>query len=101
MLPPISRAAIKVPGGVESPPGDFGLEDGALRGIAALAISDADVEHLERRIASPKGQVAMLDGRCWNPLSVLVAEAPWSAAEWAVALLFVELLQAQPGRHPR
>ena len=27
--------------------------------------------------------------------------APWSAAEWAVALLFVELLQAQPGRHPR
>ena len=26
-----------------------------------------------------------------------VAEAPWSAAEWAVALRFVELLQAQPG----
>ena len=26
------------------------------------------------------------------------AEAPWSAAEWAVALLFVELLQAQLGR---
>ena len=28
-----------------------------------------------------------------------VAEAPWSVAEWAVALRFVELLQAQPGRH--
>ena len=28
----------------------------------------------------------------------LVAEAPWSEAERAVALLFVELLQAQPGR---
>ena len=27
-----------------------------------------------------------------------VAEAPWSAAEWTVAPLFVELLQAQPGR---
>ena len=27
-----------------------------------------------------------------------IAEAPWSAAEWAVALLFVELLQAQLGR---
>ena len=27
------------------------------------------------------------------------AEAPLSAAEWAVALRFVELLQAQPGRH--
>ena len=26
------------------------------------------------------------------------AEAPWSETEWAVALLFVELLQAQPGR---
>ena len=26
------------------------------------------------------------------------AEAPWSAAEWAVALRFVELLQAQLGR---
>ena len=32
---------------------------------------------------------------------VILAEAPWSAAEWAVALLFVELLQAQPGRHRR
>ena len=30
--------------------------------------------------------------------SVDIAEAPWSAAEWAVALLFVELLQAQLGR---
>ena len=30
----------------------------------------------------------------------LVAEAPWSAAEWAVALFCVELLQAQIGRHP-
>ena len=30
-----------------------------------------------------------------------VAEAPWSAAEWAVALLFVKLLQAQPGRQAR
>ena len=29
----------------------------------------------------------------------LIAEAPWSAAEWAGALRFVELLQAQPGRH--
>ena len=29
----------------------------------------------------------------------LFAEAPWSAAEWAVALRFVELLQAQPDRH--
>ena len=29
----------------------------------------------------------------------ITAEAPWSAAEWAVALRFVELLQAQPGRH--
>ena len=28
-----------------------------------------------------------------------IAEAPWSAAEWAGALRFVELLQAQPGRH--
>ena len=27
-----------------------------------------------------------------------VAEAPWSEAEWAVALRFVELLQAQLGR---
>ena len=26
------------------------------------------------------------------------AKAPWSEAEWAVALLFVELLQAQLGR---
>ena len=29
----------------------------------------------------------------------LFAEAPWSAAEWAEALRFVELLQAQPGRY--
>ena len=27
-----------------------------------------------------------------------IAEAPWSAAEWAEALRFVELLQAQLGR---
>ena len=33
--------------------------------------------------------------------SLKVAEAPWSEAEWAVALFFVELLQAQPGRHAR
>ena len=30
-----------------------------------------------------------------------IAEAPWSAAEWAVALLFVKLVQAQPGRQAR
>ena len=29
----------------------------------------------------------------------MVFGAPWSAAEWAGALRFVELLQAQPGRH--
>ena len=28
----------------------------------------------------------------------VIAEAPWSEAEWAVALLFVDLLQAQLGR---
>ena len=28
----------------------------------------------------------------------VIVEAPWSAAEWAVALLLVELLQAQLGR---
>ena len=33
------------------------------------------------------------------PILYEIAEAPWSAAEWAEALLFVELLQAQPGRH--
>ena len=30
-----------------------------------------------------------------------IAEAPWSEAERAVALLFVEVLQAQPGRQAR
>ena len=33
-----------------------------------------------------------------DDFSMYIAEAPWSAAEWAVALLFVELLQAQLGR---
>ena len=38
---------------------------------------------------------------CDNLSKKMVAEAPWSAAEWAVALLFVKLLQAQPGRQAR
>ena len=40
--------------------------------------------------------------RIWTIYSrkPIIAEAPWSAAEWAEALRFVELLQAQPGRHP-
>ena len=49
--------------------------------------------------------VTLYDIDCQMPLHALyrvtnahIAEAPWSAAEWAVALLFVELLQAQLGR---
>ena len=37
----------------------------------------------------------------YNVKRPYIAEAPWSEAKSAVALLFVELLQAQPGRHPR
>ena len=38
---------------------------------------------------------------CLGVARRVFAEAPWSAAEWAVALLFVKLLQAQPGRQAR
>ena len=37
----------------------------------------------------------------YNVKRPYIAEAPWSEAKSAVALLFVELLQAQPGRQAR
>ena len=42
--------------------------------------------------------VSLLYTIIWSVKRPYIAEAPWSEAEWAVALRFVELLQAQLGR---
>ena len=89
MLPPLPRAAIKV----------FSVAGMELVGRAPIEGEEA---------LAAQAQFTDLGGGMEALLRILtldqihevrgargeVAEAPWSAAEWAVALLFVELLQA-------
>ena len=55
--------------------------------------AEASLASLVRDRGDSEQSMAMLAG--------VIAEAPWSEAKRAVALLFVELLQAQPGRQAR